>query len=88
MASQRITVRISNTLKILLRKRACAKGVTPSAIIRVALEKYFDKKPSTRSGYEAAMEAGLIGCANGAPRDLSTNRDHFERAFRTVPEIR
>jgi metal-responsive CopG/Arc/MetJ family transcriptional regulator len=78
MASQRITVRVPKTLGELLRDRSRAKGQTPSDLVRVALETYLGRESSPRSAYDLAQEAGLIGCARSAPKDLSSNRRHFE----------
>jgi hypothetical protein len=78
MASRRITVRVPKTLGALLRDRSRAKGQTPSDLVRIALETYLGQGVATRSAYELAEEAGLIGCAGRAPKDLSTNRRHFE----------
>lgn len=78
MASQRITVRVSKTLGALLRNRSRAKGQTPSDLVRVALETYLGRGGDSRSAYELADEAGLIGCAGRTPKDLSTNRRHLE----------
>lgn len=35
------------------------------------------KKLQKRSAYELFKEAGLIGCAKGLPKDLSTNKRYF-----------
>jgi len=78
MTSQRITVRVPKLLGTRLRDRSRAKGQTPSELVRVALENYLGGTTGQRSAYELADEAGLIGCAHGAPRDLSTNARHFE----------
>lgn len=78
MASHRITVRVPKTLGALLRDRSRAKGQTPSDLVRVALEAYLGREGSVSSAYELAEEAGLIGCVGRAPKDLSTNRRHFE----------
>jgi len=78
MASHRITVRVPKTLGALLRDRSRTKGQTPSDLVRIALESYLGRGSVTRSAYELAEEAGLIGCAGRAPKDLSTNRRHFE----------
>jgi hypothetical protein len=78
MASQRITVRVPKILGIRLRDRSRAKGQTPSELVRIALETYLGGTSETRSAYELAEQSGLIGCAQGAPRDLSTNPRHFE----------
>ena len=78
MASDRITVRVPKTLGILIRDCSRAKGQTPSDLVRVALETYLGRAGGSRSAYELAGEAGLIGCAGRAPKDLSTNRRHFD----------
>lgn len=78
MASQRITVRVPKNLGTLLRDRSRAKGQTPSDLVRVALETYLVREGTGTSAYDLAKEAGLIGCAGRAPKDLSTNPRHFE----------
>ena len=78
MASQRITVRVSKHLGALLRDRSRSKGQTPSDLVRVALESYLGREGDSRSAYELAEQAGLIGCVRRAPRDLSTNPRHLE----------
>jgi len=78
MASHRITVRVPKTLGALLRDRSRAKGQTPSDLVRIALETYLGRGGSPRSAYQLAEEAGLIGCVRRAPKDLSTNRRHFD----------
>jgi len=78
MVSNRITVRVPKRLESLLRDRSRAKGQTPSDLVRVALETYLGRGGTTHSAYELAEEAGLIGCVRRAPKDLSTNRHHFE----------
>jgi hypothetical protein len=35
------------------------------------------KKDATRSAYELADAAGLIGCIRGGPKDVSTNKHYF-----------
>jgi hypothetical protein len=78
MPSHRITVRVPKTLGTLLRHRSRAKGQTPSDLVRLALETYLGRERAARSAYELAEEAGLIGCVDRAPKDLSTNRRHLE----------
>jgi hypothetical protein len=46
--------------------------------VRIAVENYLGETVSTGSAYELADAAGLIGCVKHAPKDLSTNRRHFE----------
>jgi hypothetical protein len=79
MASYRITVRVSKTLGAPLRDRSRTRGQTASELVRIALQTYLGRGCGTYSAYELAQEAGLIGCVRHAPKDLSTNRSHFER---------
>lgn len=78
VGSQRITIRVPETLGSRLRDRYRANGQTPSEVVRAALETYLEEASGQRSAYELAKEAGLIGCVRRAPKDLSTNRRHME----------
>jgi predicted DNA-binding protein len=78
MSSQRITIRISEALVKRLKKQAEMKRRSESALVREALENYLGEAPTSRSAYDLAREAGLIGCVRGLPSDLSANRKHFE----------
>ena len=78
MSSQRITVRVPAHLGSLLRDHSRVRGQTPSDLVRVALENYLGAKHNAVSAYELASAAGLIGSVRRAPKDLSTNRRHFE----------
>jgi predicted DNA-binding protein len=78
MSTQRITIRVPQTLGEKLRNRSRAKGQTESELVREALESYLGQQPDKRAAYELAEEAGVIGCAKRAPKDLSTNPRHFE----------
>jgi hypothetical protein len=46
--------------------------------MRAALEGYLGAGNEPGSAFELAQAAGLIGCVERAPNDLSTNRRHFE----------
>jgi predicted DNA-binding protein len=82
MASDRITIRIPETLGQRLRHRSRMKGQPESALVREALETYLGQPSEDRAAYELAEEAGLIGCigrgSKSTARDLSTNPRHFE----------
>ncbi len=78
MSSQRITIRISESLVKRLKKHARMRRRSESALVREALENYLGEAPTSSSAYDLAREAGLIGCVRGGPSDLSTNRKHFE----------
>jgi predicted DNA-binding protein len=78
MSSQRITIRVSETLVKRLKQHAGIRRRSESALVREALESYLAEAPPSISAYDLARESGLIGCVRGGPSDLSTNRKHFE----------
>ena len=78
MASQRITVRIPASLGKQLRRKASLRGRPESELVREALEKYLTDPAAPKTVFERARAAGIIGCAKGAPPDLSTNPKYFE----------
>jgi predicted DNA-binding protein len=78
MSSQRITIRISESLVKRLKKQAGIKSRSESALVREALESYLGETSTSSSAYDQAREVGLIGCVRGGPSDLSTNRKHFD----------
>jgi len=77
MPSSRLSVRISARLEQQLRQRAAIAGQPESVLVRQALDGYLAASPEELSAYEMAEELGLIGCASGGARDLSTNRKHL-----------
>jgi hypothetical protein len=73
----RINVRVNSQMKKELEAEARRKGVRPSDIVREVLEDHLKQRTPRLNCLELAEKIGLIGCAEGLPRDLSTNRDHF-----------
>jgi predicted DNA-binding protein len=78
MATQRISVRVPDKVARRLKERSRMSGAGESALVREALEEYLSKNAQEKTAYDLAREAGLIGCAQGAPKDLSTNKRHFK----------
>ena len=82
MASNRITIRIPETLGQRLRHRSLMRGQPESALVREALETYLGQPTEARPAYELAEEAGLIGCIGrgrkSPAKDLSTGPRHME----------
>ena len=78
MATQRISVRVPDKVARRLKERSRMTGAGESAVVREALEEYLSKSPDEQTAYDIAREAGLIGCVQGAPKDLSTNKRHFK----------
>jgi hypothetical protein len=46
--------------------------------VRQAIESHLAEAAKRESAYEMAERLGLVGCAEGLPPDLSTNRKYFE----------
>jgi len=77
MSDSRLTIRLSPKLRKRIRQRVKDLGTTEADFVRSSLEGSLNlTKP--RSAYKALLRAGLIGCAPGAPPDLSTNKKYME----------
>lgn len=77
MASQRISVRVSPGTVRRLKERSRATGYGESEMVREALEEYLSKNAKEQTAFDLAKRVGLIGCAPGLPKDLSTNKRYF-----------
>ncbi|GAC1474382.1 MAG: hypothetical protein NVSMB9_24670 [Isosphaeraceae bacterium] len=75
---ERINVRIDGRLKADIEAEARSRGVSPSDVVREALADHLSRRQPRPSCLDVARRIGLVGSARGLPRDLSTNRDHFE----------
>lgn len=78
MASQRISVRVPRQMAQRLKRHSRVTGARESDLVREALEKYLPPEGDAPTAYDLAVKAGLIGCARGAPKDLSTNKKYFK----------
>ncbi|SRR6266700_2081237 len=78
MADHRISVRVPHHLGQRLRQRSKMQGVPESKLVREALDSYLPAAQKVQSAYDAAVALGVIGCAKGLPRDLSTNHKHMK----------
>lgn len=74
----RINVRLEERVKQQLESEARLKGVSPSAIVRQAIEEHLKRQQPVESCYDLAKRLGLIGVFKGGPSDLSTNPKHME----------
>ncbi len=67
-----------------MEELAHISGMAPVDVVREALEEYVARRGNgnaTDKGetlYDRAKRAGLVGCLNGAPSDLSTNPKYME----------
>ena len=77
MATDRISVRINRQLRRGLQEQASLNGKKESDVVREALESYLVDRGGSVTCYDLASQAGLIGAARNAPRNLSTQRKHF-----------
>jgi hypothetical protein len=75
---ERINVRVQSRVKEQLEAEARARGVSPSHIVRQAIEEHLRQQKPGESCYDLAKRLGIIGSAEGLPTDLSTNPKHME----------
>ena len=78
MNDARITIRLDRQTERRLREEAQAAGLNESELVREVLAAHFARSKRHASALEVAQRAGVIGCADGLPPDLSTNKNHFE----------
>jgi hypothetical protein len=75
---ERINVRVERQLKQQLELEARDKGVSPSAIVRKALEEHFGRQTETENCLQLAERLGILGSIKGLPADLTTNLEYME----------
>ncbi len=78
MKDYRITVRFPAELRHRLKAAAHRSGKRESDLVRGAVERQLAAEEDALTAYQHAKKAGLIGAVKGAPRDLSTNPEHFK----------
>jgi metal-responsive CopG/Arc/MetJ family transcriptional regulator len=75
---ERINVRVDQRLKQELEAEAREKGVSPSDIVRQALEEHVKQRTPRETCLDIARRIGILGIYKDAPPDLSTNPEHME----------
>lgn len=75
---ERINVRIDQSIKQQLEIEAKQKGVSPSAVVRQALEEHFSRQSQPESARQLAERLGILGFIKGLPVDLTTNLEYME----------
>ena len=78
MKDYRFTVRFSPELRQRLKAAARRTGTRESDLVRGAVERELAAGSVGLTAYDHAKKGGLIGAVQGASRDLSTNRKHFD----------
>jgi metal-responsive CopG/Arc/MetJ family transcriptional regulator len=74
----RLSVRIDPRLKARLEAAARARRVSPSVVVRDALQKHLAEPEPGESALDLALRIGIVGCIKGLPPDLSTNPKYME----------
>ncbi len=74
----RINIRVDEQLKTELEAEARERGVSPSEIVRQALQERLRQRTPRENCRELAERLGILGSAKGLPSDLSTNPIHME----------
>lgn len=75
---ERINVRVEDQIKQRIEAEAREQGVSPSAIVRRALDEHLSRRKPPESCYDVANRLGIIGIAKGLPADLTTNPKYME----------
>jgi metal-responsive CopG/Arc/MetJ family transcriptional regulator len=75
---ERINVRVDQRLKQQLEAEAREKGVSPSDVVRQALEEHVRQRTPRETCLDVAKRLGIIGIYKDTPHDLSTNAEHME----------
>lgn len=75
---ERINVRVNAQLKKELEAEAKAQGVSPSDVVREALDKHLRERAPRESCLDVARRIGILGVYKDAPPDLSTNPKYME----------
>jgi hypothetical protein len=75
---ERINVRVDKRLKLELEAEAQERGVSPSVIVRQALQEHLKQRPPRLNCHDLAERLGILGCIKDAPADLSTNPEYME----------
>lgn len=75
---ERINVRVDDRLKVELEAEAREQGVSPSEIVRRALEEHLRQRTSRENCRQLADRLGFLGSVQDLPADLSTNPIHME----------
>lgn len=75
---ERMTVRVKKGLKQQLEAEARAKGISPSEVVRQAIEEHLRQQTPRETCYDLAKRLGIIGVYKDGPADLSTNPAHME----------
>jgi hypothetical protein len=74
----RINVRVDERVKQELENEAREKGISPSEVVRAAIDEHLKGRTKRESCLDIARRIGIVGAYKDTPRDLSTNSEHME----------
>lgn len=72
-----ISLKLSDSFDARLAQLARQKGVSKSALIREALERFLRRNGNEEKGSALALAEDLAGCLEG-PEDLSGNKEYLQ----------
>jgi hypothetical protein len=75
---ERINVRVEGSLKQKLEIEAARRGVSPSSVVRRALEEHLGRQAPPENCLQLAERLGILGSIKGLPADLTTNPEYME----------
>jgi predicted transcriptional regulator len=80
MHGDRLSIRVDAEVQRDLEAIARETGRSESDVAREALRNHIRTRRRRRaeSAFDAAIRLGVIACAKGLPRDLSTHRRHMK----------
>jgi metal-responsive CopG/Arc/MetJ family transcriptional regulator len=73
-----LTVRLDPDLERRLEAACKRRRTTKSEVVTRLVREYVAREPQM-SSYEIAEKLGVIGCAEGGPRDLAANAKKYVR---------
>ncbi len=74
-----LTIKISPALEQALLRLSAETHLSKSELVRCALVAYISQRTPGTPFVSALDQAGdLVGCFNGGPTDLSSNKDYLE----------
>ena len=78
MTSDRLSLRLPESIRSNLESLVETTGRTESELAREAIEEYLLRHANLPNCFDVAEQAGLIGCVDSGSGDLSTNPKHMK----------
>lgn len=75
---ERLGVRVDAQTKRRLQLEASAKGISPSDVVREAIEQYLQAREGEETMLDRLNRLGIVGYAKDLPTDYSTNPKYMK----------